>query len=233
MISFLWTSHQFKKAIKIDKKLSKRVNEILNTGNKWKVHQYPDRMPNAFAIGGNDIFVTTGLVKLLSQRGVEAVMLHEAWHNKDLHIWKKIAYESSFTYLIIYTAITASMSVMMPIGFIIAFIMKNITDIFYARTMGRRHENAADEYAVKYGYGPELASSLTKLENWARSKMGSRKCGRVCQIVNRISEALDEHPPTKARVETILKKAAELDRAARSGVKALSKFVVGVFKQNG
>lgn len=235
LVQFLWLSFLFKRSIKVDKVLSQRVNDILKSGNKWKTHQYPDRIPNAFAIGGNDIFVTTGLVKLLDEREVDAVMLHEAWHNKDLHIWKKIAYDSSLTYLIIYTAMLATTLTMIPIvtGFIVAFTLRNMSNIVYARTMGRRHENAADEYAIKLGYGPELASSLEKMEDWAKRKFGSRPCNRTCQIINKISEAIDEHPPIKARIETILKKSKELDRAMSGGLKSLSKFVVGVFKNNG
>lgn len=234
LISFLLAASSLKRSIKVDPKYTKRLNDILSE-KRWHVHIYPDPNPNAFAIGGDNVFMTTGLKKILTPREIEAILLHEAFHNKDLHIWKKVAYESAFTYLIAFVSITTIVATggLPFLGFLIGFLMKNLSNIAYARIVGRRHEIKADEYAVKYGYANELASSLTKLENLMRKMQSKYICNKVCQFERKISEAIDEHPPFKKRVEIILKKAEELDKAMSGGVKALSKFVLGVFKNNG
>ena len=40
--------------------------------------------------------------------------------------------------------------------------------------------------------------------------MAKTDCGKICQLSNKIGEAIDEHPPLKKRVENVLKKADKL-----------------------
>lgn len=234
VVSFIMSAAAFHRSIKVDPIRSKRVNKILNSGNTWIVHQFPDPVPNAFAITGKHVFITTGLVNILNEREQDGVLLHEVWHNKDLHMWKKIATESALTYLIIFVSVTSTLTIFPGLGILVAFLMKNIFSIAYARIMGRRHEYAADEYAVQYGYGKDLISAFEKMEKWAKTKSSNQPCGTVCKLERTISRAIDEHPPTKKRVETILRKTAELNALLKSGsYKKIAAFVVGVFKNNG
>ena len=234
LISFFMGVRAFKNSIKVDKKLSERINEILKSDNTWKVHIFPDVAPNAFAISGNDVFITTKLVNILTEREIDAVLLHEIYHNKDLHVWKKLAFDSAFTYLVVFVSVTTSLTLFIPLlGFIVAFLLREVGTAAYARMIGRRHEYKADEFAVQYGYGPELVSSLTKIEGWANKIKSSKKCEKWCQLERKISDAIDEHPPFKKRVEIILRKTNELNRSINSGFGAINKFVLGVFKNNG
>ena len=232
LIMFFLSVAAFKSTVKIDPKLSKEFNSVINDGKQWRVRVFPEETPNAFAITGKDVFITTGLLKMLNKREVMGVLLHEAWHCKDLHVWKNVASESVFIYLIVFCAMTASAAVPF-LGVLVAFLMKNVYNIMYARLVGRRHELKADEYAVKFGYGKELISSLSKMEKWADKIRSQQHCNKICQLERSISEAIDEHPPTKKRIEIILRKSKELDRAVSSGFRAIQKFVVGVFKNNG
>lgn len=233
LVMFLVSVAAFKNTVKIDPKLSKEFNNIIKDGKKWRVRVYPDPNPNAFAITGQDVFITTGLLKMLNKRESMGVLLHEAFHCKDLHVWKNVAAESAFTYLIIFSAISASVFIFPFVGVLVAFLLRNVLHIAYARMVGRRHEMKADEYAVQYGYGDDLISSLNKIEKWANKIRSQQHCNKICQLERSISEAIDEHPPTKKRIEIIIKKSKELDRAISSGYKAIQKFVVGVFKNNG
>jgi len=234
IISFLLNASIFRNRVKVDKPLSKGVNKILSSGNKWIVHVFSDQTPNAFAIGGRHVFITTGLLKILTDREVEAVLLHEVYHNKDMHIWKSVAAESSFLYLCAFIAASSlSAGAVLPLALIMFYIMQVSLSTIYARIQGRRFEIKSDEYAVKQGYGTELISALKKVERWVKEHMSRQSCGKVCQLERKISNEIDEHPSTKKRIEIILRKQKELDQAMGSGFKAIETFVMGVFKQNG
>ncbi len=233
--AFLVASAAFHRSIKVDPVRSKKLNQILKTNNRWIVHQFPDAAPNAFAITGNHVFITTGLVKILNEREQLGVLLHEVFHNKDLHSWKGIAARSAFTYLIVFVAATiVGLSIFPGLSILVAFILHNSLNIAYARLVGRRHEIKADEFATVHGYGLDLVSAFDKMEKWAKSKASSAPCNKFCQIERKISSAIDEHPPTKKRVEIILRKTAELNRLLKgNSFKKIAKYVSGVFKNNG
>ena len=235
IIHFLMSTSSLKRGVKINKELSKGLNSILKSGSKWIVHIFPDSAPNAFAIGGRHVYITSGLMKILSKREVDAVLLHEVFHNADLHIWKGVAAESSFLYLCIFISATAMLSgaVVWPLAIIMMHIMRLSLKTIYARFRGRQFEIKADEFAVKYGYGSELISALRKMEEWVAKRMKGQPCGKVCQLERKISDEIDEHPPVKKRVEIILKKQKELGQALDGGFKSIQKFVTGVFKNNG
>lgn len=235
LIQFFIATAMYRKTVKVDQKLTQRLNGILDSGEKWIVHIFPDKAPNAFAIGGRHVYITTGLLKILNEREVDAVLLHEVYHNKDMHVWKNLAAESSFLYLTIFINVSIwwGSAGAFPLALITFFIIRNSMRILYARFRGRHFEIKSDEFAVKQGYGPELVSALKKIEAWAKKAMAGQKCNKFCQLERKISEEIDEHPPIKKRIETILRKTKELDQAMASGYKAISTLVMGVFKQNG
>jgi len=234
LVSFLLATAQYRNSVKIDPKLSKRINDILKSGSKWIVHIFPDAGPNAFAIGGRHVYITTGLLKILTERESEAVLLHEVYHNKDMHVWRNVAAESSFLYLCAFIAATAMFAgLVWPLALIMFHIMRLSFRTIFARFRGRYFEIKSDEFAVKHGYGSELISALKKIEAWAKEHMSGQPCGKICQLERQISEEIDEHPPVKKRIEIILRKQKELGQAMSGGFKAIENFVTGVFKQNG
>ena len=87
--------------------------------------------------------------------------------------------------------------------------------------IGRRAENRADSYAVKYGYEKELISSLEKLEKMFNKTRPP--CTGLCKIIEKINRALDEHPPIKKRIENILKAKETWDQIKNKSVTALTK----------
>ena len=216
-VMFLLMSYSLKKSMKVDKKLTTKINKILKE-SKWVVHIVPDKSPNAFAIGGNHIFITTGLKKILTEREVEGVLLHEVYHNRDLHIYKKMAYDYPLFYLMVAGAafITVSTGGNFLLGFLSFILMTKVAKIPYAIIVGRRHERKADEYAVQFGYGKELVNALKKLEKQYLKLMAKKECGKICQLSEKIGEAIDEHPPTKKRIEYILKKADKLKQVLKT-----------------
>lgn len=217
-ISFLLMASAMKSRTLVDKKLSIRLNKILNQANQYIVHIVVDKDPNAFAIGGKHVFITTGLKKFLNPREIDAVLLHEVYHNKGLHIYKKLAYEYPLFYLAVAGALTVSAGTggNLILGFLAFVMITKIAKIPYAISVGRRHERKADEYAVQFGYGKELANALKKLEKHFLKLMAKQECDKICQLLNKINQAIDEHPPTKQRIDTILKKADKLNKVLKS-----------------
>lgn len=210
-ISFLLITASMKSSLKVDKQLTTRLNKILKLPKSYIVHTVKDKEANAFACGGTHVFITTGLKKFLNPREITAVLLHEVYHNKDLHIYKKMAYDYPLFYLAVAGALGLGTVTMNPILGFIAFIMiLKIAKIPYNITVGRRHERKADEYAIQFGYGQDLINALKKLEKQYLKLMGKQECDRMCQLINKIDEAIDEHPTIKKRIENILKKADKL-----------------------
>jgi len=230
----LYGAAQLHQSFKMDEELTNSVNNILGSGDKWRVHTYPEPMPNAFAVGGRDVYITTGLKKLLNKREQEAVLLHEVYHNKDLHIWKALAATSIFTYMVAYVAIQdIAPGTSYLLAGVLAFIMENSAEILYRRFIGRRHELKADDFALKNGYGKDLISAFEKIQELAKRFKTSRPCNTFCQIERKISDAIDEHPSIQQRINILLKKTKELNAAMKHGFVQIQKFVAGVFESNG
>jgi len=200
--------------IKVSKDLSKRLNKILKSGNKWIVHVYIDSSPNAFTFGfGRHIIVSTELLNMLTNREVDAVLLHESYHNMKKHTYKDLAMKYPFFYLCVYvltvTGIASGTLITIP-GLLAVFLIIKVSDIARNILMGRRMEYNADSFAVKYGYGKELISALKKINKWAEQMLKYQECGKMCQMMRKIDIAINEHPVLKDRIENVLKNEKKL-----------------------
>jgi hypothetical protein len=191
---------------KLNKKLSKRLKDTLKDGKDWKVYVLKEDIPNAFCIATPRMFIHTGLQKILTEDEVFAVMLHEAGHINNKDIWKKIAATGGFTVLLL-TVSSIAGGAGAAAAFALLYFMRvtGLEGVIFARTLGRRGERMADSFAVKHGYGEQLASALSKLDSWITTLRAKRPCGRVCRAFYKMNEMMDEHPPLKKRVEDVLK----------------------------
>jgi len=208
-----------KRQTKLDPEFTKELNTVLGR-NDLKVHVMKHDAPNAFAAGGKHVFLTSGLIRFLNRRELVAVMLHEVGHNEKKHLWKKLAYEYPFYYLIVYI-LTFFATALTPMGvFLLGYLAfkigLSIARIPYNVTVGRKHEYDADNYATQHGYGDDLISGFKKFEALIAKYASRKQCGRFCKIIERIDRALDEHPQMKDRIERVLKNKETL-KAAMSG----------------
>lgn len=197
---------------KKDSERTRRINTILKNdkilkGNKkWSVYILKEDQPNAFCIITPHIFLTSGIVKLLNERELTAVMLHEAGHIKNKDTIKMLIRDNTLMAIILGVAGgLAGPAGLMIVGLIYVYLGSGLLSIIFNRTMGRFSEKRADSFAVKYGYTKEMVSALEKLDKYMQKELQKEKCGRVCKVVSKINEKLDEHPPLKERVENILK----------------------------
>ncbi len=198
---------QLSKSLKKNSKLTSHVKSFLKDGNDWQVYIMEDKIPNAFVVMGKSIFITSGLQKILSEREIMAVMLHEISHLKNNDSFKRIVSKS-----VLGSIVLASLSFViglpaMFLTILLYYLFANeLSTIIINRTLGRHHETQADNFAVKHGYANELASALKKLEKVFKRLEAKFECDRFCQLLKKINESLGEHPPLKKRTENILKK---------------------------
>jgi len=220
LITLLYMSFSLKRSVKIDPKLSSRINKILGTSNKWTVHVYKTKEPNAFSLGfGTHIFITTKLIEMLTPKQIDSVLLHEVWHSKAKHIPKQLAFMYPLYYLIAGAAIGTATAT--GGNFLLAYVVLMILDSsskgLWNILFSQRHEIHADEYATKLGYGKELVESLKVIENFAKKHTDSSSCGKICQLIEKINGVFAEHPAIRKRIELILRKSTELNKALKSG----------------
>ena len=214
----LTSTYIMMKSFKDNKKLSKKLNDVLGTTN-WKVKIMKEKMPNAMVIGPKAVFLTTGLIDLMNPRELMSIMLHEVYHVKDWHIQKQLAVQYPLFYIVIFimaSGVAFPMGPLILLNMLIFNIMINALMIPYKITIGRKHEKDADAYSIKFGYGKDMISALNKLESFYKKAMKDQKCGSVCKAIEKINEAIDEHPSIRKRVEHILKQ-SDLFKKVMSG----------------
>lgn len=231
---------QLASQIKVDPKLSKKLNDILKplgVKKDFKVHILPQKVPNAFTPGGKHVYMTSGLLKLLNEREVLAVLLHEVYHAIDLHVVKRMAAEFPLYYIVAPLAVAAAagaMALLGPFAFILGLIVFSISlsvlTLPLKLIMGRKQEYDADNYAVKAGYGKEIAGALQKLEDMLR-RMSAGSCGPVCKVINKIEEKMDEHPPTRKRIEVALKNTELLKAIMKAKISVIAYKVKAFFSK--
>jgi Zn-dependent protease with chaperone function len=144
-------------------------------------------LPNAFALPGGTVVVTTGLLRLgLTDDEISAVLAHELGHEELRHGIQSVLRQSSA--LIVVSVITGDLATLSSFSSSLPLLLIN-------RGYSRDFEREADAYAVdlldKVGIDPEsLASALAKLEKAS----GTKKVA---------SGYLSTHPGTEERIAAI------------------------------
>ena len=202
----------------IVKKLTERVGLPMP-----KLYIIPQEQPNAFATGRDyehaAVAVTEGLLNLLNNEEVEAVIAHELSHIKHYDI------------LIGTVAATIAGAIAMlanfgmffsggdrdrpsnPIVMIALTILMPLVATVIQMSVSRNREYMADEGAARMTGHPEwLQSALTKLENYAAGAMMPEADPQTAHmfIINpftgkdfSMSDLFRTHPTTKERIERL------------------------------
>jgi Zn-dependent protease with chaperone function len=192
----------------------------LATGRKKRcdvrILDIKDIGPNAMAIfGSSTIFITKELVDMCSEREIIAICMHEMSHvmTHDNLLGLLAKYGSALSIILLFLKVAdgekfrRSSDVfkgIISILSIIAFCL--IPTVLLNRTLGRWMENKSDSYSAKMGFGKDLISALKKINKWADQQNKNYRPNSVEKFLDKISNAIDEHPPLKERVENILKK---------------------------
>jgi len=199
---------------KRNKKLEKMLNQI--TGKKYFVRIMNGiEQPNAFCFGGigKSVFMTDGLVKLLNEREIIAVCLHEVSHIINYDMIKSIASTlglGGFASLIItkidkffYNSKINNIN-LEAFLFSITATMVLVLSILSRMYLSRRFEYRSDKYTIRFGYGKDLITALEKVTNEKYRKNPEIEKSRLVRIMNKIVELLSTHPTLQKRVENLL-----------------------------
>jgi heat shock protein HtpX len=214
--------------------LYRTVRELTSARDMPMPRIYVSEMaqPNAFATGRNPghaaVSVTKGLLAIVDQRELRAVLSHELSHvaNRDILIGSIAAgIAMSITFLARFAFFFGGRddreSPFGPFAFLIAWIVAPIAAALIQLAVSRSREYQADESGAHLSHDPlALASALRKLEEYSKrvpapASVGPAEAhlfivnpltGRRVQFANLFST----HPPTEARI-------ARLEQMAQSG----------------
>jgi heat shock protein HtpX len=187
--------------------------------------------PNAFATGRNEhhaaVAVTKGLLQIVDERELRAVLSHELSHvaNHDILIGTVAAgIAMSITFLARFAFFFGGSddrdNAFGPFAFLISWILAPLAAALIQMAVSRSREYQADESGAHLSHDPlALASALRKLEEYSKrvpapASLGPAEAhlfivnpltGRRVQFANLFST----HPPTAARIERLEEMARE------------------------
>jgi len=220
------------KSSKPDLPFEKKFKNILlelgeNRGSKIVKIRSTAGEPNAFCSAGKNLFYTNTLKKMLTERELVAIMLHEYQHFKSVHNYINLI--SISTGNIINFIIWICMWGGGYVPLIMLLLMNSIFKISYDITIGRLMEYSSDGYAARSGYGDNLISALTKLKKYTEKRQ--EKMTKIGKVLYKIAEAIDIHPSFKNRFEYILKQKEKYEGSnVKENVKKLKNIVAKAFK---
>ena len=214
-------------AVEVDEQSAKGLYDIVRRLSARagvpmpKVYIIPDHVPNAFATGRNPshaaVAVTEGLLELLDEKEVEAVLAHEMSHVKHYDILigtiaatiaGAIAMLTNFFYF--FGGSNNDGERTNPIvAMLMMFVMPLVASIIQM-AVSRNREFMADEGAAKLTRHPEwLQNALRKLENYNRGAIVHDATPETAHmfIVNpftgkdfSFASLFSTHPSTEARI---------------------------------
>lgn len=182
------------------RKLLANVKSIDGIPVNFKVYRTAE--VNAFACGDGSIRVYSGLMDVMDDAELMAVIGHEIGHvrNKDTKTAMKKTYMT-------YAARMAIGSAGGLLGNLSTSVLGDIAQSYLSAQYSQKQEFAADEngflFAIEQGYGPySMYNSLVKLMKLSETSSGGGT------VTSGISQAFSSHPDTEERAAR-MKAAAE------------------------
>lgn len=192
-----------------------------------KVYIIPEEAPNAFATGRSPrngvVAVTEGLLRILGQREVAAVIAHELGHikHRDTLI---MAIAATFAGALSTLANAAMFGSLFggnqssddedgsPLPGLLGVLIAPIAATLVQMSISRSREFLADEAASRYTGAPlVLASALRKIEAWSREipmRAGSPATAHLFIhnpfSLEGLASLFSTHPPTEQRVARLV-----------------------------
>lgn len=200
-----------------------------------RLYVVPSRIPNAFATGRGPrhaaVAVTEGILEILSERELRAVLSHELSHirNRDILVSTIVA---SFASALMYLAHMLQWTGLMgghrgendrgpgPLGLVLTIVLAPLAAALIQAAVSRTREYMADDSGADISEDPEaLAAALTKISDPSFSRRPApgqaspelQSAFAHMYIVNQFSgesimNLFSTHPPVKDRVRRLLSK---------------------------
>lgn len=190
---FLYAQYKIRRST-INKKWSNSISKVVKS--QYKVRVIDDENFNAFkTLGTNDIFITKGLLEILEDKEIIAVLLHEVSHCKQHDALKLIIAIPFLRWLASYIFnrsenskrdLIISASFLLIMFFAVPYYM-------------RMQELKCDSFVAKMGYGNYLKSALEKIEGNVQYKT------TLADSIERLKNICSLHPEMKDRLCQIIK----------------------------
>lgn len=190
-----------------------------------KVYVIDDKAPNAFATGRDPkhaaVAATTGLMDIMNDKELTAVMAHEMSHVKNYDIRVSmivfglvcvIGLISDFGFRFMYYGNRRRENEGSPVGYVLILIVAVLAPIFAGiaqMAVSRQREFLADASAVNITRYPEgMIDALKKLQSHAQP-MHSQNIATEAMYINNplrkgfFSNLFSSHPPIEKRIERL------------------------------
>ena len=190
-----------------------------------KVYVIDDKAPNAFATGRDPkhaaVAATTGLMDIMNDKELTAVMAHEMSHVKNYDIRVSmivfglvcvIGLISDFGFRFMYYGNRRRENEGSPVGYVLILIVVVLAPIFAGiaqMAVSRQREFLADASAVNITRYPEgMIDALKKLQSHAQP-MHSQNIATEAMYINNplrkgfFSNLFSSHPPIEKRIERL------------------------------
>lgn len=190
-----------------------------------KVYIIEDKAPNAFATGRDpkhaSVAATTGLIDIMSDKELTAVMAHEMSHVKNYDIRVSMIVFGLVCVIGLITDIAFRMMFYgsrrrdnegSPVGYVLVLIAAILSPIVAAvaqMAVSRQREYLADASAVNITRYPEgMINALKKLQSHSQP-MKSQNIATEAMYINSplkkgfFSNLLSSHPPIEKRIERL------------------------------
>ena len=218
-------------AKEIEKKDNPRLYNIvenlsITTGLPMpKVYVVDDPAPNAFATGRDPkhaaVAATTGLMDIMSDKELTAVMAHEMWHVKNYDIRVSmivfglvcvIGLISDFAFRMMFYGSRRRDNEGSPVGYVlilIAAVLSPFVATLAQMAVSRQSEYLADASAVRLTRSPEgMIDALKKLQSHSQPMRSQNIAAESMYINNPLrkgffSNLLSSHPPLEKRIERL------------------------------
>jgi len=208
------TDHFRKLMAEIEPKRYKKKNwtiRLIDNENKDNV--------DVFTFGGDDIFISSKAKKILTEREIDAVLLHETGHILHLDtLVDDIADGALGTVgLAVLFFVLKKLINIIPVaelfGFICVFLtyLLTIEAPFSVRVaiFSKRAEYKADSVAIRHGYGNDLANALLKIEREMKAYAKKNNIEiredvpcttTMCRLIKKVKNIFSSHPETEDRI---------------------------------
>ena len=190
-----------------------------------KVYIIDDKAPNAFATGRDPkhaaVAATTGLLDIMNDKELTAVMAHEMSHVKNYDIRVSmivfglvcvIGLISDFGFRFMYYGNRRRDNEGSPVGYVLIFVVAILAPIFAGiaqMAVSRQREFLADASAVNITRYPEgMIDALKKLQSHSQP-MHSQNIATEAMYINNplrkgfFSNLFSSHPPIEKRIERL------------------------------
>ena len=221
----------------LDSNLSKSLKEITNID--FKVYTLKNDEPNAFVfhIFKKNLYMTTGLYKMLNERERVAVLLHESNHYINKDVLNQIASIDGSLWILagLFAAIEneamkKNFAPIFAITGVLAVIAMFLLNKKIWLKQGRTAETKADVGVVKYGYTKDLISALKKLEEYVEGQLkeAEKKNPDIRKQYEEMKKS-DVHPEVKDRIKKLLEEKELFEAIVKTNLNKAKKIILSAF----